>query len=330
MMARRGGYALAILVLVVVAVFWFAKPDRQPSQASQDAEIASATSTPVGPVSVAAANVDRDVHKAKPASIWRKPIDIVADDGTAGVPRRYQFAGIKRVQTGPDFEEWMTHFSVADQKLLRAFDKQFFGVYKNRTPDQIAWMAAQGYPMPEDILAAQMMGAPELRDLSEQGNIKATFLLKGRELSAIASQMKADGIYYGDVLDRNIQLSRDNYNLSQAIRKSDSPYRAFMNARQGEVISGDETDSRDIEVISGLYFSKILGDNGATGMIKSFINSAPNNQVRQHRQAVNGGALSLYTRLLFQHAGVPPYGIGCMKLFCSLDPYPTHVPGQGD
>lgn len=331
MMPRRVGYGLAVLVLVA-GIFWLARSGRQTSQSTQNHAPSAATSAPAGPASVAAPSVatDRGIHKTTPASIWRKPIDIVADDGTAGVPRRYQFAGVERVQTGRDFEDWMAHFSEADQKILRAFDKQFYGIYKNRTPDQIAWMAAKGHPMPEDVLAAQMMGTQALRDLSNQGNIKATFLLEGRELTEMAKAMKSEGKSYSDVVTGNKQWLDGHVTRHYKIMESDSPYRAFMIAREGTILKNDQSDALDARVISALYFASILGDQAAYGLVQSFVNSAPNTQARQHRLAVSDGASSLYMQLSLQHTAVPPYGVGCMKLFCSLDPYPSPVPGQAD
>lgn len=80
------------------------------------------------------------------------------------------------MQTGSDFDDWMAHFSEQDQKLLRAFDERFYGLYQGRDPNQIAWMAAHGYPMPEDVLAAQFVSTAALRAMAGQGNIKAALM----------------------------------------------------------------------------------------------------------------------------------------------------------
>lgn len=323
---------LGLVLLVIAGAIYWAASDRVESPAPADGTaVASTAVEPGAKAASVAASVSGETHRGTPkTSYWRKLIHVVANDGTAAVPSRYQIAGVERVQTGRDFDDWMSHFSEQDQKILHGFDKRFYGVYQGRDADQIAWMAAHGYPMPEDNLAAKFIDTAKLRDLVKQGNLKAAFLLQDRELTEVSQRIATQGKSRLQVETDDPQLRADLYMLTKMTVTSDSPYRAFMWARGEKVTPLVAPNSGDSTVIGALYWAMLLGDAGADQMLRSFIDSSPNASVRAHRQAVESGAAALSSqfrtrRMVRGGAGLPDE---CMRLFGGNDPYPVpHLRG---
>lgn len=112
----------------------------------------------------------------------------VGDDGTVEVPTRYQLPGVARVHTAANFDEWIEQYPAADRARIKAFDTRYNGVYEIASPQQIAWMAQNGYPMPEDLIAAQGIDDQTLRDLADHGNDKAGFLYHDRYLDRLGNR----------------------------------------------------------------------------------------------------------------------------------------------
>lgn len=316
----------ALLLLVAAGIYWIVSGPRETPVEFRGLPATAVTEDPPAEgISRAVRSSNSAARNPQQASILRKPIHVVASDGTAAVPSRYQIAGVKRVQTGRNFDDWMSYFSEQDQKVLRGFDKRFYGVYQGRNANQIAWMAAHGYPMPEDILAAEFIDTAALRKMAASGNIKAGFLLKDRELREIAKRMREQDKYYGQVLGSDPDLERDDLMLDTMITGSASPYRAFMHAQGGAVLGTSDPESIDGRVIGSLYWAVLLGDRGAAAMIKSFVQSAPDGAARDHRRAVNSGASSLLNEFLTRRGARARAGLpidDCMQLFGGNDFYP--------
>ncbi|MGA7296726.1 MAG: hypothetical protein WBW92_04345 [Rhodanobacteraceae bacterium] len=308
-----------MLIFLAVAGYWLHVSD-QHSSSTVNADNMTALGKEGEPVSSSSRPVPGNrVPNIHSTSIWRRPAHVIADDGSAEIPQRYQFGGVTRVQTWRDFEDWMSRFSASDQVVLRGFDKQFFGVYRNRDPNQIAWMAGNGYPMPEDVLAAQSMSTVRLREAAAQGNIKAAFLLQSRELDQIAQRMGATSQTYGEVLQSDRQLADDLYNIRRQVMNSPSPYRGFLLARQESVQAEDQVG---VDVLAALYLARMLGDDGAEERIAWYIKTSPNSYVREHRQTANAALAALYVRLALLNAKGGPTGGPTVELGIPGDLYP--------
>lgn len=183
----------------------------------------------------------------------------IASDGTTLVPRRYQLPGVARVRTASSFDEWLDQFPVEDRKRIKAFDARYRNVYEVASPQQIAWMARNGYPMPEDLIAAQGIDDHTLQDLATAGNAKAAFLLHDRLLDRL-----------GNRNERDLDLSNpDDEALSEALDKTDTLRLRTASAFSGYVQAADAFRVRiapgeqKAQLISGLLRALQLGDGRA-------------------------------------------------------------------
>lgn len=169
---------LAVVVVLVGAGAWFYAAHQQKPKTSEPATapLTAAASVANAPAAATSGSPPPQVATARPAK------DPLADDGTVAVPARFQLPGVKRVHTGSSFADWQAQFPADTQRLMAAFSKRYLGVYRVSSPAQVAWMAAHGYPMPEDLAAAQGMSDQDMLNLVKQGNVKAAFLLRGRDI----------------------------------------------------------------------------------------------------------------------------------------------------
>ena len=125
--------------------------------------------------------------KAGPPSEVRRP-------GLA-VPARYRFAGVGSVAAATDETDLLARYTLAQRRLIKRFyaaygagregggPYAFSNVFSFHTHDQLGWLASQGFPTPDDVLAAAMMSDEELKALSDEGNFKAGVFYLGRQLA---------------------------------------------------------------------------------------------------------------------------------------------------
>ncbi len=267
--------ALLVLLIVVAAgtTWWLGRADQKPADNGAVAEPSAAASVSVASGSSSESPRIRD-HSGNDTQH-------IADDGTAPVPQRYQIAGVTRVQTAASFEDWMNQFSLSQQETLRDFDKAFFGVYHDRSPEAIAWMAAHGYPMPEDVLAAEAMSNDQLRLLMENGNVKAAFFLHIRARDAMqentglspAEAGRSDAAQlYGSTLE--------------VLNQVNSPFEGYLEA-WGRGRNAPEGQEADV-IIPLLYWADFLGDHGALQRVQAYIDASPSAAERRYRSGLAG------------------------------------------
>lgn len=261
MMTSGKRFVLIVLVLCALAggwYFWWSPMKTKPGPSKQVS--LKQIDTPAVPTS-----------KSEPsqANATLSPTTIKAD-GTVAVPARYRLPGVERVRTAKTFKEWLAQFPPDQQAFIADFDKTHFSVYDTITsPEQVAWMAQHGYPMPEDILAAKNMSDDDLKRLSDQGNDKAGFLLHERMEERIRSRIDeyvagggtSDQLFYSD-----LAFARDAMKTSTFFQtlygKSESAYKGYAIAYAASFDS--DPLARSSKIIAGLLWASEYGDSRAS------------------------------------------------------------------
>jgi hypothetical protein len=140
-------------------------------------------------------------------------------------------------------------------------------------------MAEFGYPMPEDVIAAEKLTNADLRNLAEQGNDKAGFLLRERniaETKARLDEFRAAGKSDADFWSNDPvgqQLAADDETTRDLLRKSQSPYKGYVKALGAE--REDEQLGKDADIIAGLEWAQRLGDFRAGQFLRSYVDGNP-------------------------------------------------------
>lgn len=315
MRARQHLPWLVVVVVVVGAGGWFYFAHRQTPQPSEPITPPMAAAASVANAPTASVSPSSQVHSVPSATAP------VADDGTVAVPSRYQLPGVTRVHTGKSFADWQAQFPADTRRLMADFSKHYFGVYLVSSPAQVAWMAAHGYPMPEDLAAAQGMSDQGLLDLAQQGNVKAAFLLRSRDIREAMqqiSQYRASGkssqdFWTDDPLAHTI-ATRDRV-LDPSITASDSGFKAFLDATDGPTTTTNQA-AIEAQVIAGLDLANLLGDRRSMWLLGNYVGNDP-----QRKAIVEGvsAAGNNYSNLLSK-MGEP--GAGCLSPF-SIAPMPN-------
>jgi hypothetical protein len=268
-MNRRnwGGWLLLMLAALLAVTYLWRHLERSREPRSPVAQVAA---------SHASARHGQSTSLA-PAVVSHSTISV---DGMAAVPIRFQLANVGRVRTAPSFQEWLAQFPSDQQAKIAAFNKAHFGVYRVNSREQVAWMAENGYPMPEDIMAADRLADRDLLKLANQGNDKAAFLLAERQNKELVDFLAEGGkrsAYFGGAEGRN--RLNEQMTIDQLVEQSNSPYKGYLQA--SEAISGlyagerDPQDVIDAHVIAGLTWAEQLGDLRAGNFVADYAMGNP-------------------------------------------------------
>jgi hypothetical protein len=267
---RKWGGWLLLMLSVLFAVTYLWRHSERNREATRPVDQVVATHTSV--------NHARSASLA-PAVVSRSTISV---DGTAAVPIRFQLANVGRVRTAPSFQEWLAQFPTGQQAKISAFNDAHFGVYRVNSREQVAWMAANGYPMPEDIVAAERLSDRDLLKLADQGNDKAAFLLVERqkkELVAFLAEGGKRSAYFDGVEGRS--RFDEQTTIERLVEQSNSPYKGYIQASEANsgLYAGQGQDVTDVRVIAGLVWAEQLGDTRAGQFVMDFVGGDPQRMV---------------------------------------------------
>lgn len=234
--------------------------------------------------------IDKSIDKASTASAGaghakhspKKPLvklqPAISPDGLAAVPAQLQVAHVSRVRTARSYQEWLVQFPPDERAKIEAFNQEHFGIYRVNSREQVAWMAANAYPMPEDIVAAERLSDGDLLKLARQGNDKATFLLKERQNQHLAEFLAKGGEkkdFYGGAEGSN-RIDQE-MGVDELIKLSNSPYKGYLQAQ--EALSGinqhQAQSDIDVQVIAGLLWAETLGDFRAGQLLMDYVGQNP-------------------------------------------------------
>lgn len=236
----------------------------------------------------------------------------VAADGMVDIPDRFQLPGVARARSGASLKEWLLQYPPDQQAKMLDFNKKHFGVYMVNSPEQVAWMAQNGYPLPEDVVAAESLTVDDLRELAKRGNDKAAFLLRERNIETtkrkvddyISQGKAATDFWTAD--PEGIRLLKDEKLTKDIASQSDSPYRGFLQTQEALLLS--EQVGIDSTVIAGLSLARRLGDFRAGQFLSEY---TADNPIREAMEvAANAVAQNDSMDIgLMQSRGCPRVGV---------------------
>lgn len=297
--------AIALVVLLLAAYIWLhARTPNAPERAAAASEVPGKIKT----------KPSLPVYASRESVPSASPTFPVADDGTVAIPLRFQLPGVTRTKSGINSKEWLAQYPVDQQEKIQAFNTAHFGVYSINSPQQVAWMAENGYPMPEDVIAAERLSDADLRELAKQGNDKAGFLLRERTSAATKAgldnyhaQGKTNSDFWNN--DPNArQITMDDLTTMQLLQQSHSPFKGYVQALDS--VLKDDPVSKDATIIAGLHWAQSLGDFRAEQFLDAFVQGNPMRQAMASAAGaatVNGNndKIQMSTNGC-ENAGVPP------------------------
>jgi len=158
-------------------------------------------------------------------------------------------------------------------RALEDFNARYAGAIAFRTAAEFRWLADNGFPLPDEILAAERLSLEELEALAESGGEKARFLYLDRVLqrirqlrqsyrnSGLSSEALSDDADYTQLL-----LRATSARLS--LTGSRSPFAGYLMAGYSEAALQNPHG-----ILAGLYYANELGDSRAYHRMKSHMRS---------------------------------------------------------
>ncbi len=180
-------------------------------------------------------------------------------------------AGRGHAARAPDFEELLTAYDSVSAAMLEEFNARYTGAIAFRDEAEFGWMEEQGFPLPEEILAAADMPLADLRTLADSGDPKAQFLYLDRTLQAVRelrqsylrSGISPDGLK--DIPEYGDALIRAAYAKS-FLTESDSPFAGYLMAEFSRAAFGNPYG-----YMAGLLHASHLGDPRAYGKLREYV-----------------------------------------------------------
>jgi len=215
------------------------------------------------------ATSDKSSPIAKTHSI--KAGDVVA------IPPKWRFRGIASTQsTALDLASFNL-YTEEEQAIVRRFNLLHPFVWGVHSAAETAWMAANGFPLPEEVIAADHMSDAELKDAADDGGMKAKFLYYDRLLSEVDMQLdefKQQGGTAADFAANHLDLESELHRMYQMVSGSDSPFLGYLEASRAVWI--DDPQVRNEVFAGGLALAYFRGDDRAGNALSAggYLNDA--------------------------------------------------------
>ena len=262
-MNRRIAFIVLALVLVVGGALIAWKLNKQ-----QTATVVSQAIEGTGP--------GQQPDAANNAQEGAEPVR--ADANAIGVPLKYQFGSVRSIAKADNDQQLLAGYSPEQQAQIRAFyagfgstglggSYGFDNVFSFKNTKQLEWLVKNGYPLPDDVLAASRMSAEELSAQAKQGNFKAKAMLLTREYENPTS-LKVDGAPDSGEMKKILAMGE---HMNDVVAEG-SPFAGYVWAfehRQKPVADGRAG------VIAGYAYASTLGDARADVFMGEFARVNP-------------------------------------------------------
>lgn len=191
------------------------------------------------------------------------------------MPTNLRFPGVENVETGPSWAVRVSKLPESNQAYLSEVSTRYYGSMEFLGEDEQRELVEQGFPMPEEWLAAQNLPIEELRRLAEQGNVKAKMFYIDRisqEISPVLS--RGDGLD-PTTPDGRVQMERvvrARLMADELLQRTSSPFAAYLAGR----IKTSMTFETPPEVFAGSFeLAKDLGYSRAGQLQGKFFAEHP-------------------------------------------------------
>lgn len=114
--------------------------------------------------------------------------------GHIALPQSLRLPGVDSVKAARSWQEAVSRYSEDERRFLHARSAAYFYVLEFGSEQQQRQMIEQGFPMPEEWLAARNMSDEDLKRLAETGNAKAQMFYIDRSISVLSAVLSQRGL----------------------------------------------------------------------------------------------------------------------------------------
>ncbi|MFA5684841.1 MAG: hypothetical protein WCZ65_09020 [Lysobacteraceae bacterium] len=217
---RRGLLALASLVVLALAL-WHWRGSHLDSRSQTSIALNEPEDDTSADTQDAVATTPTVNNRQPPAERLALPHDYAL------------FPGLS-VPVASSWEELLAGLSPEEREVAQAFADLYPEAYQFRTREQLEWMVANGYPMPEEIIAARQMPLEDLVNRAMSGNVKAGMLARDRLLDELLAEARDESVPFNEnrrYIEKDAAMRRIKYVESQ---RNCSPFTMYIAARHFE------------------------------------------------------------------------------------------------
>jgi hypothetical protein len=189
------------------------------------------------------------------------------------LPKTLQFPGTSSVEAASSWSARLAELSSADQAYMAEIGERYFGSVTFMDEAEQRLLIRQGFPMPEEWLAARNISDAELEKLAKTGNLKAQMFQTDRisaRIAPIAAGRGIDDSPAGRELFR--QFVETDVMAGNMLRNSQSPFAAYLYGR----FRSSGTQGNQPELMAAAFeLAKDLGDQRADSYRTTFFERHP-------------------------------------------------------
>jgi hypothetical protein len=148
--------------------------------------------------------------------------------GTSRLP------GAKPMQRAESWQERLSSLDHDERRYLESVNARYFGLLEFGSAEEQQSQVENGYPTPEEWLAARRMAESELKHLARNGNPKGAIFYVDRELDRLAqarARVAETGSPKGD-LDPSVARPRAEADVfsTMLMKRTGSPFSVYLHA----------------------------------------------------------------------------------------------------
>jgi len=196
-----------------------------------------------------------------------------AGSGWTEIPKNLQFRGLVNVERSSSWESRLAKLPRQDQDYLNAMSHKYYGSIAFGSAEEQQRLIAQGFPMPEEWLAARDTTDAELERLAKSGNVKARMFQVDRVSDRMAPVMAERGLRDTPEDKELFRLFTDATQMAEnLLRETQSPFSAYL---AGRIFSAGTQGNRPEAMAGAFQLAKELGDPRADGFRSDFMSGHP-------------------------------------------------------
>lgn len=190
------------------------------------------------------------------------------------VPERLQFPGLANVEVAPSWNARVSRLSATDQAYLAKVSERYYGAVEFLSEAEQRRLIEQGFPMPEEWLAARHIPDSELERLSKAGNVKAQMFQVDRVGERVAPVLEERGLL-NTPADKELfrQFTETTVVAEQLLRDTHSPFAAYL---AGRLFSAGTSGNQLEPIAAAFQLARDLGDERADTYRSAFMQQHPN------------------------------------------------------
>lgn len=172
------------------------------------------------------------------------------------IPEDFRIGEVSRIALVDNLDQLLAALPQSDRELvenyLESYPHRMLSFDSSR---QLEWLIKSGFPMPEEIVAADGMSEDQLRDLAIVGNPKAASFYLERKFSELQSEMdrsRADPMDFGDS-----RLYSELTGVVSSAMRSGTPFAGYM---WGRLHENNPIGDGPAHVLAGLEWARDMGD----------------------------------------------------------------------